>query len=315
MPPRLREAATSARELSRLAARWMLRMAPAVALLATALAEPGHVHADGKAVSPAKAEAPVDKWQYHLFNPTPREHMREMSTDRPDSTESPITVDAGHFQIESSLFDYGRTKQGGIEEEVFTYGAVNFKVGLLNNVDIQFVFDAYTEVRTKDRATNITETVGGYSDLQVRLKINLWGNDGGNTALAFFPFVKIPTGSDLGNDNVEGGLILPFSVGLTEKIGLGLMLEVDFVYDDEERSYEAEIFHTAVLGFDLTDKLGFFVEYAGTTGSAEFDYIATANAGFTYGVTDDLQLDTGVRVGLNDAAEDFGVFAGFSVRF
>lgn len=298
----------------------MLRLTPVVALLSTALAEPGHVHrghthAEGKAVSPAKAEATVDKWQFHLFNPTPREFMREMSTDRPDATESPITVDAGHFQIESSLFDYGRTRQGGIEEEVFTYGAVNFKIGLLNNVDIQFVFDSYTEVRTKDRATKITETVEGSSDLQVRLKINLWGNDGGNTALAFFPFVKIPTGSDLSNDNVEGGLILPFSVGLTEKIGLGLMLEVDFVYDEEERGYEAEVFHTAVLGFDLTDKLGLFVEYAGTTGSAKFDYVATANAGFTYAVTDDLQLDTGVRVGLNDAAEDFGVFAGFSVRF
>ena len=40
--------------------------------------------------------APADKRHYHLFNPTPRELLREMSTDRPDVTESAFTVDAGH---------------------------------------------------------------------------------------------------------------------------------------------------------------------------------------------------------------------------
>ncbi len=256
-----------------------------------------------------------DKWQYHLFNPTPRELMREMSTDRPDTTESPNTVDAGHVQIEASIFDYSRDKQSGIEEEVFTYGAVNVRVGLLNNVEIQFVFDAYSEVRTKDTINRLTETVSGYSDLQVRLKVNLWGNDGGRTALAFFPFVKIPTGSDLSNDNVEGGVILPLSIELTERLGLGLMLETDFVYDEESRSYNTEVLHTMVLGFDITDELGAFIEYAGVAGSGDFDYQAALNGGLTYAVTDDIQLDAGVRFGLNDAAEDFGVFTGFSVRF
>ena len=297
------------------ARRWLLQMMPAVALFSPARAESGHAHSGGQAVPPTPAELAADKWRYNLFNPTPREHMREMSTDRPDATESPITVDAGHIQIEGSLFDYGGTRQGGIEEEVFTYGAVNFKVGLLNNVDIQFVFDSYSEVRTKDRNLNFTETVAGIGDLQMRLKINLWGNEGGNTALAFFPFVKLPTGSDLSNGKVEGGLILPFSVGLNEKVGLGLMLELDAVYDDEDSNYRAEVFHTAVLGIDLTDTLGLFLEYAGTAGSADFEYIATGNLGFTYAVNDDLLLDAGVRVGLNDAAEDFGLFMGFSSRF
>ncbi len=285
-------------------------MVPATAVLAT-------LHAGSPEYDTAseKASAPVDKWQYHLFNPTPRELMREMSTDRPDTTESPITVDAGHLQIESSAFDFGRTRQGGVTEEVFTYGAMNLKLGLLNNVDIQFVFDAFTEVRTKNHATNITETVEGFSDLQMRLKINLWGNDGGRTAFAFFPFIKIPTGSDLSNDKVEGGLILPFSVELTERLGLGLMLETDFVYDEERRGYEAEFVHTAVLGYSLTEKWGAFVEYAGVTGSAALAYQATAVGGFTYAVTDNLQLDVGARVGLNEAAEDFGAFTGMSIRF
>lgn len=305
-------AVSPVRKLRRGVSRWMLHMALMGIMLDTSLwAGPAGVGTNAGNV-PARAD---DKGQYNLFNPTPRELMREMSTDRPDTTESPATVDAGHVQIETSIFDYGRTRQSGVTEEVFTWGAMNVKLGLLNNTDIQFVFDAYTEVRTNDHAADTTETVEGFSDLQVRLKVNLWGNDGGRTALAFFPFIKIPTGSDLSNDNVEGGVILPFSVELNDRVGLGLMFETDFVYDEESRGYEAEFVHTAVLGFSLTDKLGAFIEYAGIAGSTDFAYQAIADGGFTYAVTEDLRLDAGVRVGLNEAAEDFGAFAGLSVRF
>lgn len=47
---------------------------------------------------PQEREAAPDKSGYHLFNPTPTALMREMSTDRPDQTESAYTADAGHFQ-------------------------------------------------------------------------------------------------------------------------------------------------------------------------------------------------------------------------
>ncbi len=50
------------------------------------------------AAQPTGDNAP-DKSGYDLFHPTPRDLMREMSTDRPDQTESPYTVYAGHFQV------------------------------------------------------------------------------------------------------------------------------------------------------------------------------------------------------------------------
>ena len=57
----------------------------------------------------AQATSPVpDKSRFTLFNPTPRALMRDMDTDRPDTTESPYTVDAGHVQIEFSLTEYAR---------------------------------------------------------------------------------------------------------------------------------------------------------------------------------------------------------------
>jgi hypothetical protein len=50
----------------------------------------------------------ADKSSYTLFSPTPRDQMRELSADRPDATESAYTVDAGHVQIEATLFGFGK---------------------------------------------------------------------------------------------------------------------------------------------------------------------------------------------------------------
>src|SRR5438876_9593886 len=58
-------------------------------------------------VEPPSAGKPaVDKSMFHLFNPTPTEYLRAMDRDGPGATESPYTVDAGHFQVEMTLVDY-----------------------------------------------------------------------------------------------------------------------------------------------------------------------------------------------------------------
>jgi hypothetical protein len=49
----------------------------------------------------------ADKDQYTLFNPTPKDQMRDFNTDRPTKSNVPYTVDAGHFQYEGDLFIYG----------------------------------------------------------------------------------------------------------------------------------------------------------------------------------------------------------------
>ena len=82
-----------------------------------------------------------------IFNPTPRDQMREMSTDRPDLTESPFTVDAGHFQLEMDLFTYSydRHTVAGDHATVNSYSIapLNLKAGLLNNVDLQLMIESY----------------------------------------------------------------------------------------------------------------------------------------------------------------------------
>jgi hypothetical protein len=260
------------------------------------------------------APAP-DKSQYHLFHPVPKQLLREMSTDRPDTTESPITVDAGHFQLEASFFDYTRDKaDGGTRSEVWGYGLVNFKAGLTNNIDLQIVFDSYTEERTQ--GAGVSETTQGFSDITARVKINLWGNDGGSSALAIMPYVKAPTGTVLSNDEWEGGIIVPFGFDLADGIGVGLMAEADWVYNEDDGNYDIEWLHSATIGFDLTEKMGLYVEAVGIASAAEgFQYQAFFDTGLTYRMNENVQFDCGTRIGLTDASDDIGVFAGVSVRY
>jgi hypothetical protein len=270
-------------------------------------------------VPPAQSEDRPDKSGYNLFNPTPRELMREMSTDRPDTTESPYTVDAGHVQVEFSLVDYSYDRRNAehVTARSIAVAPMLVKIGLLNDVDFQLGIDPYTRSSTLGRATNERQIVEGFGDTLLRLKVNLWGNDEGETALAVMPFVNIPTAADgVGSERIEGGLIVPLSIALAENLSLGVMAEFDLVWNESAGRYGLDFVHTASLAIDLAEDLGGFVEYAGFARSeADEDYRAYFDTGLTYSLTADVQLDCGVRIGLTQSAEDAGVFAGVSLRF
>lgn len=130
---------------------------------------------------------------YNLFDPKPADALRELSTDRPDTTESPHTVDAGHFQMELEATSYARDKSAGITTKTTT-GSVNLKAGLTDNIDLQLILEPSTHIETSGQGNNYSAS--GMNDTEVRLKINVWGNDGGDTAFAIMPFVRLATHDD-----------------------------------------------------------------------------------------------------------------------
>jgi len=269
----------------------------------------------GLYAGPASEFSP-DKSGYHLFNPTPRAFMREMSTDRPDQTESPYTVDAGHVQVEMDFVNFtsDRHSPDGVRTETWNVAPVNLKIGLHNRVDLQVIFDNYLDVRTRE--SGVTGRASGFGDITARLKINLWGNDGGPTALAIMPFVKLPLdASNLRNGRTEGGIIVPLAVALPGGWGMGLMTEVDFVSDGDD-GHDIEWLNSITFSRDLTTQLAFYVELVAVVGTAPgFDWQAQADTGLTFAVSDNVQLDCGCNFGLTRPAPDFQPFAGLTVRF
>ena len=245
--------------------------------------------------------------------------MREMSTDRPDQTESPYTVDAGHFQVEmdavSAVFD--RNRSGGGDVQTTGWGtSINLKAGLLNNVDIQFVLDPYVKVKVEDRAAGNESTVSGFGEFQTRLKVNLWGNDGGSTALAIMPFIKWPLPqSSLRNGQTGGGVIIPLAVELPAGWGLGAQAEFDIVAVGDG-GYDTEYFNTITLSHDIVGNLGGYVEFAALLApESSEDWQGQVDLGFTYGFNENTQFDFGCNFGVTESAPDFNPFLGLSLRF
>ncbi|RYZ98979.1 MAG: transporter, partial [Proteobacteria bacterium] len=112
----------------------------------------------------------ADKAAFHLFNPVPSSQMREFNTDRPNKTESPYTVDAGHLQVETDFLTY--TKDRDSKEEALetrqSFLVSNLKVGLTANLDFQVSLSPYDV--EKSRLGGKREEGRGFGDTVVRFK-------------------------------------------------------------------------------------------------------------------------------------------------
>ena len=230
--------------------------------------------------------------------------LRPLSTDRPDTTESPNTVDSGHFQFEMELANISR--DGGDRE--FSISELNSKIGLDASTDLQVVTPFYRHVRDGGE---------GFGDVEIRLKRNLWGNDGGPTALALMPFVKLPTANgDLGNGEFEGGIIVPFGFEGPSGWSCAVMAEGDLEANERRGGYHFVGVTSATTSHDVTETTGVFLELVSVL-SAESggSWEAYFNSGMTWAVTPSWQLDGGIRLGLTDAATGFTPFLGVSTKF
>ncbi len=262
----------------------------------------------------------ADKSVYHWANPVPRELMRELSTDRPDQTESPYTVDAGHWQVEMDFLNYTRDRDESGGSDVRTrdlrVAPVNLKLGLTNRVDLQLMVDPYVRSQVDDRVAGTTSKGSGFGDVTTRVKINLWGNDDGPTAFAVMPFVKWPlAASDIRNGETEGGVIFILGFELPGGWGSAVMSEVDFV-SDGAGGRETEFVNSITFSHDVTENLGGYIELFTVTGSAvEGNWQGQLDVGFTYALGSETQLDFGCNFGITRAAPDAQPFVGISRRF
>lgn len=258
-----------------------------------------------------------DKSAYHLFNPTPREMMRDLSTDRPDKTESAYTVDAGHFQIEADLFSFthNRDNSSDTTTKVSNFSVMNLKAGLTNDMDLQLMLSPYRKV--EENAAGVTSNKEGFAETVLRLKWNVFGNEGTGNAMALMPFLKLPTASNnLNNNQYEGGLIIPFAVEMPHDLGLGIMFQANRMKNANDDQFHTKLISSITMSSAIVGSLGGYAElYSESSAEPGASWIATGDLGLTYGLTPNLQLDLGANIGLTDAADDINGFLGFAARF
>lgn len=229
--------------------------------------------------------------------------LRPLSTDRPDTTESTHTVNAGHFQFEMEIVAWTRD---GKHRDV-SFGQLNSKIGLDDSTDLQVVTPFFTQVRGGEE---------GFGDLQARLKRNLWGNDEGATSMAVMPFIQLPTSNDdLGSKEVEGGLIVPFAFDGPADWSCAVMGELDLMAN-EDSDYRLAGLISMTASHAVSEQAAIFFELVSVSSmESGSDWEAYFNTGVTWLRGSTWQLDGGIRVGLTAASADYSPFLGISTKF
>jgi hypothetical protein len=273
------------------------------------------------AIAMADAVA-ADKDPYTLFNPTPKDQMRDFNTDRPTKSNVPYTVPAGHFQYEGDLFIYGYDNTSTPDTNItsWTVGNPTLKLGLLNNLDVEVNFSFYNSIRTATVSTGASTISQGFGDTFTRFKWNLFGNDGGGPALALIPYAKWPTApifpQGTGNGYIEGGLIAPLAVPLPMGFNAIIMGEMDIVKNAFDSNYRVNI--PALLNVSRTvfENVTAYAEiYANWSTNPQAPNLYTLDFALAWQPRPNFQLDVGINIGLNAAAPPYQIYMGIAQRF
>ena len=269
-------------------------------------------------VNQLTAAASADKSQYTLFKPTPVELMREMVSDQAMFTLTPYTVDAGHFQWETDVLDYfhDRDRSDGADVLMtgWALGRMTLKAGLCDRVDLEASFSAYSEFTTKDRMAGTKTVARGFGNLSTQFKLNLWGNEGGATALAVLPYVTFPTTQlTPGYKDYNGGIQVPFLVRMPCGVRLGLMTGFDLSEDDANRVQASYVNGISLRG-RLAGKLDGFAEFFTQVDQDTGVWSGTVNAGVAYQLTKNIEVQVGTTFGVHNDI-DYNPYFGFSWRY
>lgn len=276
--------------------------------------------ADAGETGIASSTPAPDKSAYSLFNPTPVELRRAYNTDRPSKTDSPYTIDAGVFQIETDLanwtLDRNNVDDANVRVRTWLVAQTNFKIGLTNWMDFQIFPQGYVNRRTSGSDFGTPLDQSGFGDTTVRLKINFVGNDGGKLAVALVSSLKIPTNTDnLGNDAYEPGFGIPVNYALPGGFTFFGQARIDIL---DESAGERRLLWSSPVGVSRTiaGKLSGYVEFYNAV-SLNYDrpWIGTLDVGLIYQVTPNFSVDINSFFGLTDSADDCNVFIGFGRRF
>jgi hypothetical protein len=271
---------------------------------------------------PLAAPTPMpDKSQYNLFNSTPIDLRRPYNTDRPSKTDSPYTIDAGVFQIETDLanwtLDENNIQHRNIRVRTWIIGQNNFKVGLTNWMDLQIFPQFYVNRRTSGPGFGRPLEQDGFGDTTVRLKINFLGNDGGDFVIGFLASLKIPTNTNhLGNSLYEPAFEIPACRLLLGGFTLFGMTRIDIL--DEPHSGNRRVQWSNPIGVSraIVGNLSGYLEfYDAVSTGRNHPWIGTLDTGLIYQVTSNFSVDVKSFFGLTRSADDLNLFVGCAHRF
>lgn len=223
---------------------------------------------------------------------------QEMVTDRPDQTESPVSLSKGAFQLESGMMlEVSETERNWILNTSL------FRYGVSRNLELRLV-SGLENNRPRVSETNGTTGIG---DIQLGVKYQFLR---GKTEGAYMGHLILPTGTrEVSEGTIGMDHRLAFGHQVTDWFGVAYNAGVTYY-----RSQGLDGTWSLSLGFGLTDRIGFFSEVYGTL--VEFQKVDVRyDHGFTILLRPDLQLDISMGTGITSRSNFYSFGASWYVPY
>ena len=262
---------------------------------------------------PSQARGTLFQWSYGTTFSGGPDLDERLVADRPDFTESSVTVGRGVAQLEMG-YAYTIDRNNGERTGTSDYPQSLLRYGVFANwLELRAGWDWNDAVNT---TSNFRQS--GANDLYLGVKIALTPQEGILPEMALIPQMSVPTGSG----GFSAGESLPglnwvYSWEVNDLISISGGTQFNRAVDEVSNQAYEEWAQSISVGYSLTKRFGAFTEcYALFPHSAEtakpqyyFD------GGFTYSINKNFQWDIEAGMGLNEAANDFFAGTGFAVRF
>jgi hypothetical protein len=229
-------------------------------------------------------------------------------TDRPDFTEASSTVGKGVAQLEIGYTftrEDGNTHSHSFPEPLLRYGIMQdwleLRIGWTDNL----------------QETNRVQA-GGADDLYLGFKIGLTPQQGLLPEIAIIPQMTVPTGAArfTANDVMPGANWI-YGWEISDCLSTAGSTQFNRSVDDGTGANYTEWAQSWTVAYSLCDKFGAYTEWfaliphSADTAMTEHYF----NGGFTYLINNDIQWDIRLGTGLNDAADDYFLGTGLSLRY
>lgn len=223
-----------------------------------------------------------------LVTSLPNFLFSQITTDRPDQTESSIPLSEGHIQVETGIT---------FEEEQSNINSL-IRYGILNGVELRL----NSNYIINNQISSLKKS--SFTDFEIGAKFRIQDNNDKKTKIGFLTSVSIPTAPEIFSNN-EYGLLNRFL--FSHDINDSDQIAYNIGYN-KFKNYDGEFVYTLVYskGFN---SFGMFIELFGNESSNLS--LLNFDSGITYLLDENKQLDLSFARGLNN--ELFYISIGYSI--
>jgi hypothetical protein len=238
-------------------------------------------------------------------DPDAWENRDALVTDRPDFTESAVTVYPRHVQVE---LGYTAARVGDVTEH--SVGEILIRLGLAERLEARIGLNSFAWVAVPGNDPE------GREDVSLGAKVNLLRARPGSAVpdVGILLSALLPTGAgELG----QGSHLLPVAIlaaGLDATEWLSAGANFGWGYLDDGAGRYSQFTGSVALGFSLSPVIGAYAEYFALLpeldGGPDGHFL---NGGFTFLISRDLQAD--IRAGFSVDDAETGSFGGAGFAF